>query len=333
MKHLRFAAAFFSACIVLLLCIPGFVPSGFSESAPSNYVEPKANELEKVLILEYHLIQTQPSVWSRSPNDFRNDLEILYKADFRSIALNEYIQGKINLPAGTHAVIFTFDDSSPGQFRYLVSNGKREIDPDCAVGIFIDFKKRHPDFGMNATFFVLPGAKQPHKLFGQPEFEADKLKELVALGFEIGNHTLWHANLGKYNANVVEKQLGQSVQWIQKILPGYDIDSLALPFGVYPKNPGWAVRGSYLDTRFHNRAILRVSGGPADSPFSSRNDLMRLPRIQVTGNSLQRLIAYFEKHQDELFTSDGNANKVTFPSALKPEFDSSKFRNLQAVSY
>jgi hypothetical protein len=293
----------------------------------------KPNELGKVPILEYHLIQSEKSVWARTADAFRQDLELLYDSGYRSVSLNDFIQGKINLPAGMHPVIFTFDDSSPGQFRYLVRNGIKIIDPDCAVGIFLDFNKRHPDFGMHATFFVLPGANEPHKLFGQPEYEFDKLKKLVSLGFEIGNHTLWHANLSKYSGDVVRKQLATAVQAIQAATPGCKVNTLALPFGAYPKNITWAVNGTYRDIIYHNEAILRVSGGPSASPFTSSWDPLRLPRTQAAGNDVKRMVDYFKKHPDEVFVSDGNSDTVTYPADRKTELDSSRFKDLQYLAY
>jgi hypothetical protein len=227
----------------------------------------------------------------------------------------------------------SIDDSSPGQFRYLIRNGKKEIDPDCAVGILLDFKRRHPDFGAKATFFVLPGADEPNKLFGQPEFESEKLAKLVELGFEIGNHTLWHANLKKYEAGTVRKQLALAVQSIQSAVPGYSVQALALPFGMYPKDLSWAVEGSYGNTSYHNRVILQVSGGPALSPFNSQWDPLHLPRIQATGNNLERLIHYYEKHPDEMFISDGRSDNVMFPVGLKSEFAPSRFKSVYACTY
>ena len=291
------------------------------------------NELGKVMILEYHLIEEKESRWGRSVENFRKDLERLYQEGYRPISLGEYIDGKITLPRGTKPIILTFDDSSPGQFRYLLRNGKKEIDPDCAVGILIEFSHRHPDFRHVATFFVLPEAKEPHKLFGQPEFEADKLKELVRLGFEIGNHTLWHANLGKYDATVVQKQLAQSVQAIQKRVPGYAIRSLALPFGVYPKDSGLAATGSFNGITYHNEAILKVAGGPAPSPFSISRDLLHLPRIQVPSSDLQYWLHYFQKDPEEAFISDGQADTVSFPKILKPKFNAAKFKCLKGDAY
>src|SRR6267142_119928 len=93
---------------------------------------PSPNELGKVMILEYHLIEAEESRWGRSVENFRADLIRLYQEGYRTISLGEYIDGRIAIPAGTRPVILTFDDSSPGQFRYLVRDGEKKIDPDCA---------------------------------------------------------------------------------------------------------------------------------------------------------------------------------------------------------
>jgi len=314
-----------------LLLLGLFLGSVRGEERSAAAAQP--NELGKVIILEYHLIEEKESRWGRSVENFRKDLERLYQEGYRPISLGEYIDGKITLPRGTKPVVLTFDDSSPGQFRYLVRNGKKEIDPDCAVGILIEFARRHPDFRHVATFFVLPEAKEPHKLFGQPEFEADKLKELVTLGFEIGNHTLWHANLGKYDASIVQKQLAESVQAIQKRVPGYAIRSVALPFGVYPKDPSLAATGSFNGITYHHEAILKVAGGPAPSPLSLSRDLLHLPRIQVPSSDLQYWLRYFQKHPEEAFVSDGQADTVRFPKTLNAKFNATRFKSLKADAY
>lgn len=293
---------------------------------------PRFNELGSVPILEYHLIEEKETRWGRSVQEFRMDLEQLYRAGFRTLAIGDYIDGKVDLPAGTHPVIFTFDDSSPGQFRYIIRNGKKEIDPDCAVGMMIDFAKAHPEFGRKAVFFVLPGAAEPHRLFGQPEYEGEKLRQLAAMGFEIGNHTLWHANLGKYDALTVKKQLALAVQAIQKSVPGYRIRALSLPFGVFPKDPALAVESSFQGFSYHNEAILLVSGGPVPSPYDKRCDLLHLTRIQVTREALKSWLDRFARQPEDVFTSDGNPATVTFPHRLASEFSSQKFHSLRPIA-
>jgi hypothetical protein len=324
-------------CLVILYCLGCFLfpgpPTCRGNADPSIEPNVKPNELGKLLILEYHRIGPESSSWTRSPQDFRRDLELLYSSGYRSIAIGDYLRGRIDIKPGMHPVIFTFDDSSPGQFRYLVQNGKKEIDPDCAVGILLDFKKSHPDFGAKAIFFVLPAADEPNKLFGQPEFESEKLAQLAQLGFEIGNHTLWHANLKKYEAETVRKQLALAVQAIHSAVPGYNVQALALPFGLYPKDLSWAVEGAYGNVSYHNAAILKVAGGPARSPFNIQWDPLQLPRIQVTGKSLEQLIHYYEKHPEDIFTSDGKPDTAVFPAGLKPECDMSRFKSVQVRVY
>jgi hypothetical protein len=288
------------------------------------------NELGRVLILEYHLIQPEESRWGRSVENFKMDLERLYRGGYRPVSISEYIDGKIPLPSGTRPIILTFDDSSPGQFRYLAKGNQHEIDPNCAVGMLMAFHGTHPDFPLKGVFFILPEAKQPHKLFGQPEYETSKLKELLELGFELGNHTLWHANLSKYDSVVVQKQLALSQEAIQRRVPGYQFRALSLPLGVYPKEAKLAVRGSYKDKTYRHEAILLVAGPPSLSPFDKKCDFLHLPRIQVPGPDLNFWLSRYERNPEEVYISDGDPDKVTFPRWLESRFNAEKFRTLRA---
>jgi peptidoglycan/xylan/chitin deacetylase (PgdA/CDA1 family) len=278
---------------------------------------PSPNELGRVMILEYHKIDYPEERWTRTPENFRRDLETLYARGYRLITLGEFLDGRIALPAGTTPVILTFDDSSPGQFRYLEQDGSLVVDPKSAVGILEAFGREHPDFGRGATFFVLPAADPPNRLFNQPAHVARKLQFLVSRGYEIGNHTLWHANLGKYDEAVVRVQIAEAQQWIQRHVPAYKIRTLALPHGVYPREVGWALRGSAKGTAYEHDAILMVAGGAAQSPFARGFDPLRLPRIQVIARDLAFWLAWFDKHPHERFISDGDPATVTVPTDLR----------------
>jgi len=275
---------------------------------------PAANELGRVMILEYHKVDYPEERWTRTPENFRRDLETLYARGYRLQSLNALLDGRITVPAGTTPVVLTFDDSSPGQFRYVESNGALEIDPKCAVGILEAFLREKPDFGRAATFFVLPGASKPNRLFNQPEYEGKKLQYLVSHGYEIGNHTLWHANLGKYDESVVRAQIAEAQQWIQRHVPDYKIRTLALPHGVYPRDVAWALRGSAKGTAYEHDAILMVAGGAAPSPFARGFDPTRLPRIQALERDLASWLTWFDNHPHERFVSDGDPATVTVPA-------------------
>src|SRR5262249_38332056 len=123
------------------------------------------NELGRIMILEYHKVDYPEQRWTRTPENFRRDLETLYSRGYRLISFADLLDRKVKTPAGTTPVVLTFDDSSPGQFRYIEERGTVAIDPKSAVGILDAFTREHPDFGRAATFFVLPGASKPNRLF------------------------------------------------------------------------------------------------------------------------------------------------------------------------
>jgi peptidoglycan/xylan/chitin deacetylase (PgdA/CDA1 family) len=276
-----------------------------------------SNELGRVMILEYHKIDYPEERWTRTPENFRRDLETLYARGYRLVALGDLLDGRLALPAGTTPVVLTFDDSSPGQFRYVEQHGGVAIDPKSAVGILEAFGREHPDFGHGATFFVLPAADPPNRLFNQPEHVARKLQFLVRRGYEIGNHTLWHANLGKYDEATVRAQLAGAQQWIQRYVPDYRPRALALPHGVYPRDVSWALHGSVKGVTYNHDAILRVAGGPAPSPFGRDFDAARLPRIQALESELAYWLRHFDQHPEDRFVSDGDPAVITVPPALQ----------------
>jgi peptidoglycan/xylan/chitin deacetylase (PgdA/CDA1 family) len=304
-------AVFLAALLALAVTRPAF---GGAELAP--------NELGRVMILEYHKIDYPEHRWTRTPENFRRDLETLYARGYRLVNLNDVLDARITTPAGTTPVVLTFDDSSPGQFRYVQRTGAVEIDPKSGLGVLEAFIAAHPDFGRAATFYVLPGATRPNRLFDQPEHEGRKLQYLVSHGYEIGNHTLWHANLGKYDEATVRGQIAQAQQWIQRHVPDYRIRSLALPHGVYPRRVAWAIRGEAKGVTYRHDAILMVAGGAAPSPFARAFDPIHLPRIQAIDQDLGQWLAYFDKNPGERFVSDGDPSTVTIPAArralLKP---------------
>jgi peptidoglycan/xylan/chitin deacetylase (PgdA/CDA1 family) len=280
----------------------------------------ESNELGRVMILEYHKIDNPEGRWTRTPENFRRDLQRLWERGYRLVALNDYLDGKIALPAGTTPLILTFDDSSPGQFRYIQRNndGQRGsdwvIDPECGLGILEAFAREHPGFGRAATFYVLPGANPPNRLFNQPDLATRKLQYLASQGYEIGNHSLWHAELGRYSESVVREQLAGAQEWVQRHVPGYRFRSLALPMGSYPKELGWAVSGEAKGMTYKHDAILMVAGGAAPSPHARNFDANRLPRIQAVERDLDYWITYFDRNPGERYVSDGDAATITVAS-------------------
>jgi peptidoglycan/xylan/chitin deacetylase (PgdA/CDA1 family) len=265
-----------------------------------------ANELGRFPILEYHRIDRPEARWTRTPENLRADLLRLWQNGYRTVPLADVVRKRIDLPAGTTPVVLTFDDSSPGQFRFIERQGRQVIDPDCAVGILEQFAADHPGFGHAATFYVLPGADPPNRLFNQPALAAQKLQYLAAHGYEIGSHTLWHADLSKYPEATVKRQLAGAQRDIERAVPGYRLRSLALPLGGFPRDLSWAISGSADGVSYQHDAILKVAGGLALSPHDKTFDPHRLPRIQAIESELRLWLGELEK-PGRRYVSDGNA--------------------------
>ena len=266
------------------------------------------NTLRRIPILEYHLIADRDSRWGRSRDGFRRDLELLYERGYRPITVAQLIDGDIALPAGTSPVVITFDDASPGQFRYVEHDGKLDIDPESGVGIWLDFARRHPDWPLRATFCLLPAASAGHAFFGdrgidgqQTAWRFRKLRFLADQGFELCAHTLWHANLATLSDAGVQEQIARSLVAIDSAVPGYRVRTFALPLGIWPRNRELAHQGSWRDPRsgrtvaYRFDAILEVAGPPARSPRAPGFDPLKLPRIQVVGDNLARELDRLEK--------------------------------------
>lgn len=275
------------------------------------------NEAGRVLILEYHSLGPKEERWTRTYDNFKNDLETLYNNGFRAVNLGAYLDGKMDLPVGTSPVIFTFDDSLKSQFRLEQKDGKLDVAPDTAVAIMLDFARQHPDFGVAGTFYV--NMPSPFAGEGTP---AQRLQWLVDHGFEIGNHTWSHENLGELSGQAVQSTMARQAAEVARLVPGYQEISMALPFGAWPKDHKLAWQGEYQGVRYSHRAVLLVGAEPAPSPYVKDFDPLALPRVQGTDTDNQMQM-WLSNLKTTRYISDGDPDVIVVPKAvatnLKPE--------------
>ncbi|MEO6446049.1 MAG: polysaccharide deacetylase family protein [Gemmatimonadaceae bacterium] len=284
------------------------------------------NELGRVPVLEYHIIGGTPALFTRTAADFRADLELLYERGYRPVSVSDLVDKKLDLPAGLSPVVFTFDDASPGQFRWIERNGQRVVDDTSAIGIWRDFQKTHADWPSRGTFCLLPGAKAGHAFFGEKgidgqlsEWRFEKVRELAEAGFELCDHTLWHARLDKYTDAQVQEQIARGVLAIDSAVAGYRVRTFALPLGMWPKNRALAWRGSWIypkgkrEIPYNFDAVLEVSGGPSRSPHDPAFNPKSIPRNIVSANALRVLLDALDKNGTR-YVSDGNPATVARPS-------------------
>ncbi|WP_086843424.1 polysaccharide deacetylase family protein [Amycolatopsis kentuckyensis] len=274
-----------------------------------------ADELGRVPVLMYHRIVAQPkSVYERTPADFTAELERLAAEDYVPVTTAELVSRRLDLPAGAHPVVLTFDDGDPSVFRLSPQGGP---EPGTAIRILLDVAAAHPRFRPVASLYV-----NEHPFGGDADGSA--LRWLADHGFEIGNHTRRHTNLRTATEGAATAAIAEEDALIRQAVPGYQPKTLALPYGSRPHRPDLAVRGP----GYAYGGALLVGAGPAPSPCSGKFDPVAIPRIR--SQSAGKEAEYGSAHWlDELgapaghrYTSDGDPSTVSYPrseGAVAPE--------------
>lgn len=272
-----------------------------------------ANELGDVPVLMYHSITATPkSVYDRTPEDFRAELERLAAEGYAPITATDYATGSIDVPPGRHPVVLTFDDGSPTQFTV---DGSGQPAAGTATRILLDVAASRPDFRPVATFYVFD------RPFGEPTGHT-ALRWLHDHGFEIGNHTLDHPNLGKVSDDQAQHELAGMQRIIAGALPGVPVRSMALPLGVHPDQERLAVDGSADGVTYHHDSVMLVGSNPAPSPFSADFDPTSIPRIRSQGPGGKDAqygstawLDFLAAHPDRRYTSDGDPQRISAPAS------------------
>jgi hypothetical protein len=235
----------------------------------------------------------------------------VYKRGYRPITVAQMLDKNFeDVPAGMSPVVFVFDDASPEQFSYIEGgDGKLTIDPNSGIGVWLDFAKTHPGWKNRGTFCLLSGAAAGHNFFGdnprfhgqKKEWRFQKVKWLADQGFELCSHTVWHARLDKVGDAVTQEQIARNVMAIDSAVPNYKVRTLALPYGLWPKNHELAWQGSWTDPKtkqthtYKMDAVLEVSGGPTRSPFDPEFNAHSIKRVQAVGNDIANTLDRLDK--------------------------------------
>lgn len=285
---------------------------------PARVVSREANEMGRIPVLEYHLIGERESRWSRNWQRFARDLELLHARGYRPITVRQMVSGNFDVPAGLSPVVITFDDASPGQFRYIEENGQLKVDPRSAVGIWDAFAAKHPEWRGRGTFCVLTAASEGHALFGErniqgqkSEWRHRKVRYLVEQGHEICNHTLYHVNLARAGSALAQEQIARAQLAVDSAVSGYRTTTFALPLGEWPTDRSliragrWTDPRSKRELRYEFNAVLMVAGGPSRSPKDPQFDPMRIPRVQVFADELERMLDQLDLNNSRYVSAGG----------------------------
>ncbi|WP_353892999.1 polysaccharide deacetylase family protein [Proteinivorax hydrogeniformans] len=298
-----------------------------------DFDEVQPNEAGEIMVLMYHSIAPEEDTWVRTPDNFRKDLEKLYKNGYRLVSMRDVIKGNIDIEAGKSPVVLTFDDGTQGHFNYIEKDGDLVIDPDSAVGILLEMNEKYPDFGTAATFYINSNP------FRQPEYAERKLKELVEFGMDIGHHTYGHIYLDQHGPEEIQRQMAKLQELVNDVLPDYPLDTFALPFGIWPQDEyrQYAIAGEYDGINYENIGVLEVGSYPAVSPFNKSFDPMSIPRVRASYEEgyghFKFFFDVFEDNPSRRYVSDGDPNYVTVPEELKDKINLDDFPYKELRTY
>jgi hypothetical protein len=271
----------------------------------------KANEMGLVPVLMYHKIGNDIV----PPARLRDDIARLKAAGFYPTTIREMAEGTMAIPAGKSPVILTFDDSSVTQYKILDDG---TLDPDCAVATILAAVEAG-DWAPKACFFPLLYVNRAANIvFGQPKHAEEKLRNLVAWGFEVGSHTVTHQDLSQATPAQIHKELAQSKAKLEEMIGGgYRVYTLDPPFGQYPDDVSLLTSGEYEGVSYEFSAVVMVMGGEGFSPFSDDFNPIRIRRIAADPpETVPNLVTYFQKHPEMRFVSDGDPAVVSAPQKL-----------------
>lgn len=284
-----------------------------------------ANELGFIPVLMYHAIGG-PAIGNRPrydrhglnirPETFKKQLEMMYRAGWYPVNVRDLVSPSLNVPAGRIPVALTFDDARGSQFRYLKDGS---IDPLCAVGILLSFHRKHPDWPLRGTFYVMGRSRWNPVPFYQPGLDGKKLRWLVDHGFEIGNHSTSHRLFSLLDPATERWEIGECKRYVTQRAPAATMDTFALPGGGKPRShAGWEalMYGKACGMVYHHKAVLLAWGGPAPSPARRDFDRWRIPRIGAEPGNIEYWIRHLtSRSRTPAYVSDGVSDIVSAPRA------------------
>ncbi len=304
-----------------------------------DYTKVKPNESGQIMVVMFHnFVESYPNgnnEYTTTFDEFEKLLPELYEKKYRLISLTDMLNNNINVPAGCIPIVFTFDDGTSGQFNMIEKDGKLAVNPRSAVGIMEEFYKKHPDFGLQGTFYVNLGVKT----FQGSGNMTDRMNYLIEKGFEIGNHTKTHVSLPQ--VKTVQKMLeevGGNQVLMNEIVPGYAFNSFSLPFGNASKDlKEYVIKGNYQGVDYKHSAVVLVGANPAPSPVSPKFDPLALPRVRSTGQKkVECDLAWWLDtlgRGSSQYVSDGNTDTVTVPKDKQKNVDMSRLNGKQLITY
>ena len=195
------------AVLFILLGVVIIVGHPREEASPAPL--PAAEDDVKVLVLNYHMVNTMFISLAIEPEDFEWQMKYLVDHGYHSITIDElyaFLEGKGTLP--DRPVLITFDDG------YV----------DNYTNAYPILKK----YNLKATIFIVTGFVSERKGY----LTWDQLREMEQHGITAQSHTVTHAPLPELSDERIREELIVSKQQAEAEL-GHPIEFIAYPTGVH----------------------------------------------------------------------------------------------------
>lgn len=178
---------------------------------------------KRIRILMYHHISRDRKFVKKYRNiavhidEFKLHMEILQRLGYTTITFRDYslfLENKLNLPK--KPIILTFDDGYESIYK--------EVYPIME------------SYGMCGVIFVLGDKTMKHSVWDfpntepQPLLNEQQIIELHEAGFEIGSHSLTHADLTTLSREKAWDQISRS-RMLLEILIGAPVNTFAYTYG------------------------------------------------------------------------------------------------------
>ncbi len=223
-------------------------------------------------MLMYHLVTEHPPGGKYRgmrvrPSEFERQLKWLVAKGFRFVTMRELEES----PMEERTVAITFDDGYEDNY----------------VNAFPLLKK----YGAKATLYLVAdreegsdwsAKKKAHhnsgELTREPKLSDRQVKEMIESGlWELGGHTLTHANLSQLDLDGKRREIAGSREWLEERF-GVEVRSFAYTFGIWDEMDREVVREAGYTT------AVTTEPGIDDYPFA---DPLAIRRIKVSGKENQ----------------------------------------------
>ena len=200
---------FWSLLAVLLILLGALLIVGHPREEAASVPLPAAEDDEKVLVLNYHMVNRMFISLAIDPEDFDWQMKYLVDHGYHTISPDElyaFLEGKGTLP--DRPVLITFDDG------YV----------DNYTNAYPILKK----YNLKATIFIVTGFVSERKGY----LTWDQLREMEQHGITAQSHTVTHAPLPELSDERIREELIVSKQQAEAEL-GHPIEFIAYPTGVH----------------------------------------------------------------------------------------------------